>query len=58
MLERAGMTRAVDIPKYKPIRFRWLGENKPAFLLGVIPGLVREEFLVEIEAIAVAPPLP
>jgi enamine deaminase RidA (YjgF/YER057c/UK114 family) len=33
----------------------WLVENKPAFLLALIAGLVRKKFLIEIEAIAVAP---
>jgi enamine deaminase RidA (YjgF/YER057c/UK114 family) len=56
LLEKAGMgpehlvkvsqylTRSEDIPKYRPIRSKWLGENKPAFLLAVTPGLVRDDF--------------
>jgi enamine deaminase RidA (YjgF/YER057c/UK114 family) len=49
------LTRTEDIPKYRPIRSKWFGDHKPAFLLAVIPRLVREDFLIEIEAVAVAP---
>jgi len=67
ILERAGMgpghlvkvtqylTRAEDIPSYRPIRSKYLTDNRPAFMLAVIPGLVRPEFLIEIEAVASAP---
>ena len=67
VLERAGMgpehlvkvsqylTRAEDIPKYRPIRSKYLMDNRPAFMLAVIPGLVRPEFLIEIEAYASVP---
>lgn len=67
ILERAGMgpehlvkvtqylTRSEDIPKYRPIRSKYLTENRPAFMLAIIPGLVRPEFLIEIEAFASAP---
>jgi 2-iminobutanoate/2-iminopropanoate deaminase len=67
LLERAGMgpqhlvkisqylVRAEDIPLYSPIRAKWLGENRPASMLAVISGLVRPEFVIEIEAFAVAP---
>jgi 2-iminobutanoate/2-iminopropanoate deaminase len=67
VLERAGMgpehlvkvsqylTRAEDIPKYRPIRSKYLTDNRPAFMLAVIPGLVRPEFLIEIEAYASVP---
>jgi 2-iminobutanoate/2-iminopropanoate deaminase len=66
LLERAGMgaqhlvkisqylVRPEDIPRYAPIRAKWLGENRPASMLMLIPGLVRPEFLIEIEAFAVA----
>jgi 2-iminobutanoate/2-iminopropanoate deaminase len=66
ILERAGMgpehlvkvtqylTRAQDIPAYRPIRSKYLTDNRPAFMLAVIPGLVRPEFLIEIEAVASA----
>jgi 2-iminobutanoate/2-iminopropanoate deaminase len=49
------LIRAEDIPKYKPIRAHHLGNHRPAFLLAVIPGLVRPDFLIEIEAYAVVP---
>jgi enamine deaminase RidA (YjgF/YER057c/UK114 family) len=67
ILERAGMgtehlvkvtqylTRVEDIPKYRPIRSKYLTDNRPAAMLAVIPGLVRPEFLIEIEAYASAP---
>ena len=38
------LTRSDDIPKYMPIRSKWRCENKPAFLLAVIPGFVRGGF--------------
>jgi enamine deaminase RidA (YjgF/YER057c/UK114 family) len=66
MLERAGMgvpdlvkvthylTNAADIPAYVKVRSKYLGEARPASMLMVLPpgGLVRPEFLLEIEAIA------
>jgi 2-iminobutanoate/2-iminopropanoate deaminase len=66
LLEEAGMgvgdlvkvsqylTRAEDIARYPPIRAKWLGDHRPASMLLVIPALVRPEFLIEIEAFAVA----
>ena len=48
------LTRAEDIPRYSPIRAKWLGDHRPASMLVVIPALVRPEFLIEIEAYAVA----
>jgi 2-iminobutanoate/2-iminopropanoate deaminase len=65
LLEKAGMgpehlvkvsqylTRAEDIPLYKPIRSKWLGDNRPAFLLAVVPAMVWPNILIEIEVIAV-----
>lgn len=66
MLEKAGMgvwdpvkvthylTNAADIPTYAKVRARFLGEARPASTLLVLPagGLVRPEFLLEIEAVA------
>jgi 2-iminobutanoate/2-iminopropanoate deaminase len=64
MLERAGMTiadlvkvtqyltRAEDIAAYAKIRKRVLGDIRPAFMLLVVPQLVRPEFLVEVEIVA------
>jgi len=69
MLEQAGMTvqdlvkvthyltDAKDIPAYVKVRAKYLGDARPASMLLVLPpgGLVRPEFLLEIEAIAAAP---
>jgi 2-iminobutanoate/2-iminopropanoate deaminase len=49
------LTRSEDIPLYPPIRSKWLGDHRPASMLLVIPALVRPEFLIEIEVLAVAP---
>ena len=62
MLERAGMSvkdlvkvthyllRAEDIPAYVKVRSRFMGEVRCASMLLVVPGLVRPEFLLEVEA--------
>ena len=67
LLEQAGMgpqhlvkvtqylIRSEDIQQYSHIRSKWMGEHRPASMLAVVPGLVRPEFLIEIEAIAIAP---
>jgi 2-iminobutanoate/2-iminopropanoate deaminase len=47
--------KAVDVPKYPPIRAKWLGEQRPASMLAIVPGLVWPNILIEIEAYAVAP---
>ena len=64
MLEKAGMgvhdlvkvthylLRASDIPDYVKVRSRYLGDARPASMLLIVPGLVRPEFLLEVEAIA------
>ena len=64
MLEKAGMNvhdlvkvthyllRASDIPDYVKVRARYLGDARPASMLLIVPGLVRPEFLLEVEAIA------
>lgn len=64
ILEQAGMTvadivkaptyltRAEDIPAYAKLRTRFLGDLRPAFMLLVVPQLVRPEFLLEVEIIA------
>ncbi len=66
LLDKAGMgphhlvkvsqylVRSEDIPRYAPIRAKWLGDNRPASMLAVVPGLVRPDFLIEIEAYAAA----
>jgi enamine deaminase RidA (YjgF/YER057c/UK114 family) len=64
LLERAGMTvgdlvkvtqyltRAEDIPAYVQVRSRFIRDARPAYMLMVVPQLVRPEFLVEIEFVA------
>jgi len=64
MLKRADMTvhdlvkvthyllRAEDIPAYVKVRSQFLGDARPASMLLLVPGLVRPEFLLEVEAIA------
>ncbi len=66
LLDKAGMgpehlikvsqylVRSEDILRYAPIRTKWLGDNRPASMLAVVPGLARPDFLVEIEAYAAA----
>jgi 2-iminobutanoate/2-iminopropanoate deaminase len=46
------LTRAEDIAAYAAVRKRVLGGVKPAFMLLVVPQLVRPEFLLEVEVIA------
>lgn len=46
------LLRASDIPDYVKVRARYLGEARPASMLLIVPGLVRPEFLLEVEAIA------
>jgi enamine deaminase RidA (YjgF/YER057c/UK114 family) len=64
MLKRAGMNvqdlvkvthyllRAEDIPAYVKVRSKYLGDARPASMLLIVPGLVKPEYLLEIEAIA------
>lgn len=52
---RQWLTDAADIPAYVAVRSAFVS-HEPAFMLGVIPGLVRPEFLVEVEVIAAVPP--
>jgi enamine deaminase RidA (YjgF/YER057c/UK114 family) len=64
MLECAGMSvhdlvkitqyviRAADIPAYAKVRARMLGDARPASMLMVVAALPRQEFLLEIEAVA------
>jgi len=44
------LERSEDISRYLLIRAKWLGDYRPASMLVVVPGLVRPEFLIEIEA--------
>ena len=49
------LRREADIPAYAEVRVRFLGEARPASMLMVVPGLVRPEFLLEIEVGAAKP---
>jgi hypothetical protein len=51
---RQWLTDAADIRGYVEVRSKFIG-HEPTNMLGVIPGLVRPDFLVEIEAIAAVP---
>jgi 2-iminobutanoate/2-iminopropanoate deaminase len=49
------VTNAGDIAAYKDIRRQALGDLKPAFMLQVVPGLIRPEILIEVEVWAAQP---
>jgi 2-iminobutanoate/2-iminopropanoate deaminase len=49
------VTNADDIAAYKDIRRKALGDLKPAFMLQVVPGLIRPEILIEVEVWAAQP---
>ena len=51
---RQWLTSAEDIRAYVEVRNKFI-THKSAALLGVIPGLVRPDFLVEIEVVAAVP---
>lgn len=46
------LVRDEDIKDYVVVRSRYLGDARPASMLLVVPGLVKPEILVEIEAVA------
>ncbi len=46
------LTNAADVDAYGKVRAKYLGDIKPASMLMVVTGMVRPEFLVEVEAIA------
>lgn len=46
------LVRQEDIKDYAAVRARYLGDARPASMLLVVPGLVKPEILVEIEAYA------
>ncbi len=46
------LTNAADVEAYGKVRAKYLGDIKPASMLMVVTGMVRPEFLVEVEAIA------
>lgn len=51
---RQWLTSAEDVRAYVEVRSKFI-THKPAFMLGVIPGLVRPDFLIEIEVVAAVP---
>ncbi len=51
---RQWLTSAEDTRAYVEVRSKFI-THKPAFMLGVIPGLVRPDFLIEIEVVAAVP---
>jgi 2-iminobutanoate/2-iminopropanoate deaminase len=53
---RQWLTSAEDIRAYVQVRSRFI-THEPTFMLGVIPGLVRPDFLIEIEVMAAVVPL-
>jgi 2-iminobutanoate/2-iminopropanoate deaminase len=48
---RQWLTSAEDVRAYVEVRNRFISHT-PVFMLGVIPGLVRPDFLIEIEVVA------
>ena len=64
MLKKAGMgvhdlvkvthylLRTEDIPAYVKVRSKYLGDARPASMLLIVPGLVKPDYLLEVEAIA------
>jgi enamine deaminase RidA (YjgF/YER057c/UK114 family) len=48
------LTRPEDVAAYVKVRAKYLGDVRPAFMLLVVPQLVRPEFLLEIEIVAAA----
>jgi enamine deaminase RidA (YjgF/YER057c/UK114 family) len=48
---RQWLTSAEDIRAYVEVRGRFI-THEPTFMLGIIPGLVRPDFLIEIEVVA------
>ena len=49
------LTSADHIAAYRDIRRKALGDLKPAFMLQVVPGMIRPEILIEIEVWAAKP---
>ena len=46
------LLHASDIAAYVKVRSRFLGDARPASMLLIVPGLVKPEYLLEVEAIA------
>ena len=53
---RQWLTSAEDLRAYVQVRSRFI-THEPTFMLGVIPGLVRPDFLIEIEVMAAVIPV-
>jgi len=54
VLVRQWLIKPSDLPAYVAVRSKVLS-HEPAFMLGVIPGLIRPDILVEIEVVAAVP---
>ena len=50
----AMITRREDVPFFRQMRKRMLGDARPASTLMIVAGLAHSEWLVEIEAVAAA----
>jgi 2-iminobutanoate/2-iminopropanoate deaminase len=48
------LVNAADIPAYAKVRTGSLGDVQPAFMLAIVPGLIRPAVLVEVEIVAAA----
>jgi 2-iminobutanoate/2-iminopropanoate deaminase len=46
------LTREADLPAYREVRTRFLGDARPASTLLFVPALVWPEMLIEIEVVA------
>lgn len=46
------LVRASDVPAYRAVASRFLGEHRPASTLMVLQALARPELLVEVEVVA------
>lgn len=49
------LTNAADYPEFVKVRTAMLGDTKPASTLVYVSGLVRPEWIVEVDATAVGP---
>jgi enamine deaminase RidA (YjgF/YER057c/UK114 family) len=49
------LTDAAQLPKFAEVRLRHLGDHKPAVTGFVVKALVRPEWLVEVDAVALKP---
>ena len=49
------LVRKEDLPAYRPIRARFIGDCRPASMLLIAAALPKPGFLIEIEAVAAVP---